>query len=251
MSSSTLPAASNGQPLDVWARVAPYLIPPAAASAAIVPVFYGFIAKSALQVGAPIPKMPIIEVLKGGFKAAPTIGAIVGTQIAVQKAVEKVLAKGSHGDQETASSARILASSMIVGGASAPALAVFNGQTMGRSIVESLKKLTAKQAGAIVVRETSFLFSLRISDPLGRAMKQVGGDNKAVEYGAAFTSGAIGSVIGHPADTALTLWQRNIQIDSFRSLMRGSPVKAVAVGGFAVCYKFIKEKLEEIQKGKK
>lgn len=229
-----------------FSHLAFYLTPPIAASVAIVPVFYGFVAKSAQQLGEPIPRMSIYEALKGGYKAAPTIGTIVGTQMIVQGIVEKEL-KHSGDSKEPACFSSMLASSALVGGLSAPALAVFNGQTMGRHALDSLKALTPWQAGAIVSRETSFLLSLRVSDPAGLAMKRITGDTKAVEYSSAFVSGAVGSVIGHPADTALTLWQRGAKVSNLRQLMRGAPVKSLATGGFSVCYKVTKEALEKAQ----
>lgn len=236
--SSTTPSAQSSG--GSWASINPYFTPPFAASTAIVPTFYGFVVKTAQQLGEQAPKMTLKEALKGGLKAAPTIGAIVGTQMIMQRIVEKALAK----DKGSENFLSILGGSMVVGGVSAPALAIFNGQTMGRSALESLKSLSVKQTSAIVTRETSFLFSLRISDPMGHMMRQIAGDNKIVDYVSAFTSGAIGSVIGHPADTALTLWQKNIQVVSWQQLMRGAPAKALAVGGFSVFYKLVKEILE-------
>ena len=44
---------------------------------------------------------------------------------------------------------------------------------MGCKAMESLKSLSVRQASAIVAGETSFLFSLRISDPLGKKMKTI------------------------------------------------------------------------------
>lgn len=110
--------------------------------------------------------------------------------------------------------------------------------------MKSLKSLSAKQTGAILLRETSFLFSLRVSGPLSAAMKQHFGENKAVEFGSAFVSGTIGSLIGHPADTALTLWQKGMKVEKLRHTMRGAPAKALAVGGFSVCYKLVNKLLE-------
>ena len=72
-------------------------------------------------------------------------------------------------------------------------------------------------------------------------MTNIYGDNKAVEYSSAFVSGAIGNLIGHPADTALTLWQKEMKLQSFRQLMRGAPIKAVTLGGFSVCYQLVKK----------
>src|SRR5947209_3802889 len=62
--SSLSPTAQNGPPSEkVWTSIAPYIAPPVAASAAIVPSFYGFVAKSAKQLGEPIPRMTIREAL--------------------------------------------------------------------------------------------------------------------------------------------------------------------------------------------
>ncbi len=246
--SSSSSIAPNEQPYKgIGSSIAPYVIPPCAASAAIVPVFYGFIAKSAQQTGNKIPDMSIKEALKEGFKTAPTVGLIVGTQMVVQNLVEKFLMKLSNGTKDQSSGfLPMLVSSMIVGMLSAPPLAVFNGQSMGMKPLQSLKRLSAKQTGAIVARETSFLFSLRVSGPVSELMKRRCGENKAVEYSSAFVSGAIGSLIGHPADTALTCWQKNMKVDTFRQAMRGGPIKAMTVGGFSVCYKIAKELLESI-----
>lgn len=222
-----------------WSSIAIYATPPAAAAFAIIPVYYGFVAKSAQQIGKPIPRMTLYEAFKGGLKASPTIGAIVGTQMIVQSVAEKMLMKNSECKNNEPDFFRMFASALMVGSISAPALAIFNGQTMGQTAKESLRRLSAKQAGAIVSRETSFLFSIRISDPVSNAMKSVFGDNKIVEYVSAFFSGAVGSIIGHPADTALTLWQNRMKVTHARQLMWGAPMKALATGGFAMCYKLI------------
>ncbi len=248
-------SSSNGLFWDAWTSMRPYVIPPVAAATAIVPVFYGFIAKSAQQLGKPAPRMAPIEALKQGVKAAPTVGVIVGTQMVVQTIVENQLF--GMNKRKAPSFLSMLASSIIVGIISAPALAVFNGQTMGRSIKASLQSLSGKQTMAIVTRETSFLFSLRISAPVSEAMKQSCGDSYVVDYGSTFMTGAIGSLIGHPADTALTLWQKNKRVmwkkhwNQKRKLacalrlLRGVPAKALAVGGFAMGYKWVKGSLGE------
>lgn len=246
-SSSTAPDGRSFQ--DIWSSAAPYVIPPCAASAAIIPVFYGFIAKSAQQVGDPVPHMSIKEGLKKGCKAAPTLGGIIGTQMVVQHIVEKCLIKYSNDPKpETPTFISMLASSTIVAGVSVPALAVFNGLTRERTPIESLKLLSTKQACAIITRETSFLFALRASEPVSDLMKRRFGKNKGVEYGSAFATGTIGSLIGHPADTALTLWQEGKKIENFRQTMRGAPMKAMSVGMLTVCYKITEELLESTVK---
>ena len=231
---------------NLWNQTAPYTFPVLAASGAIIPVFYGFQIKSSQQLGLPIPKFKIKQALKNGFKASPTKGGIVGTQMIAQNTIEKLYAKivNQEGQKEK-DIGSMLVSSICVGGISAPALAIFNAQTMGKNAFEALKRMTFKETGAIITRESSFLLSLRISEPLTKVIKNIAGDNQAVEYGTAFTSGVIGSIIGHPADTALTLWQNGKSIHSFSQLMKGSPVKAISVGFFAVCYKLGMESLEK------
>ncbi len=228
-----------------WSYMAPYLTPPMAASLAIVPVYYGFNAKSHLQRGMNIPKLGCKVRLLEGIKAAPVIGGIVGTQMLTQAFVEwataDVLKKGSF--------TSMLFGAVFVGAISAPCLAAFNGRTVGMSFGQSVKELSSKpkQGMAIVARETSFLFSLRISNPLGTQMKAIFGDNSAVDYAAAGISGAVGSLIGHPFDTALTLSQANQDV-VMKQLMRGAFTKAVTVGLFSICYKSISQVLMGVEK---
>ena len=107
--------------------------------------------------------------------------------------------------------------------------------------MESLRSFSAKKAAALISRETFSLSALSLIDPLYTKMKKVGGDNKVVKFSSAFFSGVIGSVVGHPADTALTLWQNGMKVQNFRQLKKGAPVRALSMGGFYVCYKFIKD----------
>lgn len=239
--SSSSTAASNQQPppQGAWPKIAPYVVPPVAAAAAIVPVFRDMVAKSAQQRGEPIAAMTLREGLREGVKAAPTVGAIVGTQMMLQNVVEKTLTGPSN--EESLSSAFV--SSAIVGTASAPVLAIFNGQTMRRTVSESLRRLSAIQCLAIATQETAFVGGLRAADRLAAVMRKRFGNNKAVDYTAAFVAGAAGSLAGHPANTALTRWQSGLKVDSVRQLMWGSLRKARAVGGFFVVYKLGKETL--------
>jgi hypothetical protein len=220
---------------EIWGAVAPHVTPPLAAGAAIIPTFYGFELKSARQLGESRPRFSPL----GGFRAAPTVGAIFGTQMAAQLAVEKAVMPG-----EKAGFSSILLSSFFVGGLSAPALAVFNGQTMKKTAKESLRALSIKQSLAIIARETSFLFSIRISNYVSDRMKEHFGENKAIVYASTFASGAIGSLFGHPADTALTIWQKGMKITTLRILMNGSLSRSITVGTFACCYKITSELLE-------
>jgi hypothetical protein len=245
---TSLPPADKWHSLrNMWLSTAPYVVPTGisafAASSAIVIPFYGFMAKTDKQLGKPIPPWSRLALVKG-IKAAPTIGVTVATQIATQKVFEELFKKSlEEKNQKFGGFVSMVGSALAVGAISAPTLAAFNAQTAGRGVLESLRGLSIKQTGAIMTREASFLLSVRISDPLGEKMRQLIGDNKGVEYASTFASGAIGSVIGHPADTALTMWQEGLKIQSLRQLMRGGSIKAGACGFFTVGYKAVKELL--------
>lgn len=241
--STATPAASNQQPLNgVWTTVAPYAVPPIAASFAIIPVFRDMIAKSAQQKGKPVPSLTFMDGVKEGVKAAPAVGAIVGTQMVFQSIIEKALA----GESNPGGLFTTLASSAIVGIASAPVQAVFNGYTMGWTVRKSLRRFSAWQGLAIAAQETAFVAGLSAADRLAAAMRKRFGDSKAVDYAAAFVAGASGSLAGHPANTALTRWQSGLAVESVQQLMWGSLRKARAVGSFSVAYKHGKELLNSI-----
>ncbi len=238
--SSSVTSPNSGPPSQgVWSSVAPYVVPPVAASLAIVPVFRDMVAKSAQQKGEPVPSMTFKEGVKGGSKMAPTVGGIVGTQMAIQRVVEQAVKQ----DSQPGNVFSKLASSAVVGMTSAPVLAVFNGQTMGWTAREALKKFSLKQGGAIAAQETAFVGGLSVADNVAAVMKEALGDNKVVDYMAAFVSGVAGSVAGHPANTALTRWQSGMSVDKVRQLMWGVCRRARAIGGFSVGYKFCKEAL--------
>lgn len=232
----TSPVKSN-QLREVWSSVAFCAVPPCAAAAAIVPVFRDMVAKSAQQKGESVPNTTILKGFKNGLKAAPTIGCIVGGQMVLQNILEKALIKKDKRE----SLPSILASSAIVGILSAPALAIFNGQTMGLSMRVTLQKFSARQGLAIALRETAFVGGISAANPLAVAMKQTLGESKVVDYTAAFATGALGSLAGHPADTALTRLQNGLPLESFRQLMWGVTRRAQAVGFFSVGYKCGKE----------
>lgn len=244
MSSITNPSAQNEQAnmtmRDAWTHASPYIAPPVAAGLSVIPVSYGFNIKSALQLGNPFPRMSFSEILRGGIAMSPTVGGIVGTQMIAQNMAQKGLKQISGGkDEDRASFAQTFIASAIVGLVSAPGLAVFNGQTAGKKVKDSLRELSPKQAMMITARETSFLFSLAASGPISDYMEKKCGENKIVGYASTFISGSIGSIVGHPFDTALTLDQHKMKMRNFRHLMQGGGAKALTVGGFAICYKAI------------
>lgn len=239
--SSPINGAQNEPPsIGIWPKIGPYVIPPIAASGAIIPAFKHMIYKSALQKGQPIVPISYMKGISEGCKAAPTVGAIVGSQMIIQNYVEKVIV----GDKRKASLTDTFVSSGIVGIISSPILAIFNGQTMGLTLRESIRKFTLRQGVTIAGQETCFILGICASDRISTIMKSQFGDNKTVDYSGAYISGALGSIAGHPFNTALTRWQSGLTIDNPRQLMWGAARKAHAVGIFAVCYKLAKEKMK-------
>jgi hypothetical protein len=216
----------------------PYLAPPIAAGLAIVPVFHELTKKSLEQQGLPISSLSYRASLKNGFKAAPTVGIIVATQMSLASCLERELSTrwGSKSPVIT------VLSSFFVGAGSAPILAIFNGQTMGWTIRDSLRRFSIRQGAAITLQETAFVAGLSLADKLTIVMKKRFGDSRGIDYTAAFVAGYLGSLAGHPANTALTRWQSGLTINMKQSLW-GSLRKARAIGAFAILYKFGKEAL--------
>lgn len=219
-----------------------YASPPLSATISIIPWFPGFIKKSALQLGRKPPPIFRMHNLWQGSKAAPTIGGIVGVQMIAESFFRKTLFK-----EESSRSA--FASALLVGSISAPLLAIFNGKTMGMTTKESLHALSRAQGGAIVLRETSFIASFPLSSILAKTLKEYAGDHAATQHIAAFASGFLGSLVGHPADTALTLWQQGMRIQKPTHLLRGALSKSIAVGGFAMTYQALQSTIASTERG--
>ncbi len=279
MSSSSTPTAQNEWSYkQAYASILPWVTPPVAAGVAIVPVFYGFMAKSALQTStspvvapaleafkratqkmsqcgvkpvkrllsrrlsmiataAGIPVMSFSQALKTGLQAAPTVSLLIGTQMIAQKKIEKGLEHYFPDSFSGQSWEKMLLSSALVGTVSILPLAIFNGKTMKKTAMESIKGLSLIQGIAIVSRETTFIVSQNAGDLVSEKLKRYLGENQCVDYFSAAASGAIGSVIGHPFDTLFTLDQKGLRPTRLSQLMRGVSTKAVTLAGFSVCYK--------------
>ena|SRR5579883_3065002 len=261
MSVTSTPNGSNNEPsfydyLPTAENMAKLFVSPVAAGAAVVPAMGDLIKKSADQTERPHPKMTNVEVLKEGVKTSPVVGVIVGVQTELQKKTKKVL----FGDSTEPSFTKEFVSSGVVGLLSAPALAVFNGRTMGLKALQSLRQLTAKQAGAIAGQESFFVAGVSSADPLATEMRNLVGSNKkendpeeddeffagkpakffvdkGVDYAAAYASGWAGSAAGHPFNTALTRWQNKMKVTRTRQLWLGTMRKAHGIGKFAVAFK--------------
>lgn len=209
-----------------------YTIPPLAGAIAIIPAFHGMRVKSSLQIeGGDLATIKQMESLKLGLRAAPTVGLIVGAQMITQEKLEKTLFK----EKDVYSK---LASSAMVGAISSPLLAYFNHQTLAKG----KPFVFATRIGlALTVQETAFVAALSGVDKVSFILKGVFGDNKATEYAAAYIIGGAGSIIGHPANTALTRWQNNLSAGSVKQLSYGLMTKAKATATFTLGYKVLKD----------
>lgn len=204
----------------------------------MVPTCYGYIKKNAEQERKAIPKINFETTLKGGFKTAPNIGFTVATQMTIQNIFQNIFSPNPSDPSLSVT----LASSGIAGIICSPLLAGFNGQTRNKPFFESVKCTTLMQTIAIAIRETCFIASMRIDEPLSILAKQKLGNKKWIEYGSTFLSGSLGSIIGHPADTILTLLQTGEQIKASH-LFRGIGSRTFATGAYVVIYKKIESHL--------
>ena len=242
-SSSTNPPPQQG----VWYIVKPYAVPIAAASIAIVPAYFDFAAKSAIQIGEKPAGMGLKTAIKGGLGLSPVVAALVGTQMCLQWKVEQALVKAAPnffaGDSMAEKTLLTLGASSIVGGLSSPVVAVFNDklgvQSLG--VRKTLSSMSIKTVCAISLQETGFVAGLAAAGLVSVPMKKIFGDNKGVEYLAAAVSGACGSLVGHPGNTVLTRSQNNMSIENLRQLTLGSFRRARGCAIFSVVYKLIKE----------
>lgn len=242
--SSSNQTSSCTQMHAMWSS---WIVPPIAAGAAIVPTYYGFAIKTAQQLQKPIPSMSVLEALMGGMRLAPTVAGLVGTQMVLQNASERKI-KQLFGDPQERSVTffETTASSFLVGAVSAPGIAIFNGQAANQSPMSSLRNLTLKQAGAISMQETAFVMGMSAGGHLYGLAKEHFGDNDVIKHGSNFITGALGSLCGHPANTALTLWQNGLKVEKAFQLGRGAPAKAIATGVFSMGFQVAKECLNNL-----
>lgn len=242
----------NGQSTTIlsWSRIAPYVTPPVSAACATIATFRRFQIKSAKQAEKPSPSITFTEGLRGGFKAMPVMAAGVGFSIIIQTKIEngiKHIQKNFKNENivetqpHSANFYLMLTSSLIVGAASSPFWAAFNRLTLSEPFFKSFRKLSFKQIALISGRESTFLFSVRISDPVSDIMKGHLGDHVIVKCGSAFVTGMIGAVFNHPLDTLLTRDQKNLKTKFAQLFTLGLPQRALTVGYYALIYKIMTE----------
>jgi len=213
-------------------------IPPVAAGISIIPCYYFFAAKSAQQIGDPLPRMTVLQALSKGVKSAPSPGTAVGVQMILQDKVDQYcqtyFGEGLYSK---------FASSGLIGIATAIPLGIYNGQTMGYTMAHSFQRLSLKQIVAISTREVFSVSALAISEPVCEAAKKTLGDNQVVKTGSAFATGMAGSFVGHFADASFTRWQGNLTVDRLSQLTLGFKYRAMGLGCFTALYQFTKENL--------
>lgn len=202
--------------------------------------------KGSAKVFARFPVMRVFfEAMKGGFKATPTISCIVGTQLVAQNKVEEIITKQFETMNGEPSLKVMVISSMVVGLVSSPLLAIFNSQTQGETLRESLKLkgFTPKLAGIIAGKETIFVLLIRANDPVTKAAKKRFGNNKPVEWGTILFNSIVAGNLSQPLDTAAILEQNGIKLDSFNRAMKGGGYRALGLTVFGITYKESKDYL--------
>ncbi len=243
----------------------PALKESAAAGLAVVPCYTFFVKKSAQQTGAPTPTFTFGKAISRGlFEGFPAIAAIVGSQLFIQKELEKRMTP--YFDKKSSPLLFPGVSSFLTGAVTSPVLAFYNLLTMKKAndtflqvAALAVKRLTVPQVGALAVREAAFLYSLRVLDPLEAMV----GDLEPLLYFTAFISGYFGGLFCQPVDTAFTLWQRQLSIVDLakvsstdtglekatkcaRVLMQGWKPRALGVGIFVCTYRATNQLLENI-----
>jgi hypothetical protein len=209
-----------------------YVVPPIAGAIAIVPTYYGFVYKTAIQTLQPPPKLTIQSTISDGFKASPLVGVIVGAQLGIQKATSEALDLCGLENEF----AKMSISSITSGAISSPLLVALNALTLNKPIFQSIKTTTPIFATLITIRESSFVASLVFNTPLNKQLQNFFGENKFNYPVANFISGFTCSILTHPTDTYLTCLQKGIKLQNLGHLAKGSISKGITIGLFNVAF---------------
>jgi hypothetical protein len=183
--------------------------------------------KSAWQRGEAVCSITRWQGIEASPAIAAWVGFIVGSQAYIQGQVEPRM--GQRGLYS------LLASSLITGLISSPLVAIFNGYTNEMGVGASLRAFSRWQALAISVQEAAFVAGLTAAGRIVVPMKQYCGDHEMVDYAAAYVSGGFGALAGHPANTAITRWQRGLPMNR-QCMWWGAARRAHAIGCFLVLY---------------
>lgn len=223
--------------LKFWAHVAPLAAPPIAAGGAVAVIMRDMMKKGHVQIYGTTPSVSLFAGILQGVKAAPVVGATVAFQMMLQGRVQRVFTD----ETEDVPLLPLVASSTVVGIISSPLLLAFNAQTTGKGALQGLKECTPKKGGMISIQEGTFVVGLAGAKPLGRVMRAHIWDHPGMDTVASFMASAGGSILGHPANTAVTLWQEGMQVSTIRGLYRGVFYKARGTGFFGVFYKVFQD----------
>lgn len=222
----------------IWPTIVDWMAPPLAGAAVVIPVFPGFVIKSAQQLGQPTPSITLRDVIAKGGRAAPIIGAQIGMEALVSRLVKEKLTD----PQDPWAQAKTTGiSAFVVGTLSVPGLAILNGLSANKLMKECLTHLSPKEAGAILIRENLFLLSLSTTDPMKKWIGKKYGEHPVLEWSTECVTTAFWSLVNHPADTALTLWQQGRKIESVTQLWRGAPVRVATICVFSALFKIGKQ----------
>lgn len=219
---------------ELFRKCADKIAAPFSAGLAIVPSFYWFARKAAIQSGSNLPLFNFENSVLGGIKTIPTIASTVGLQLILQESIQTKINESNLYNSWQSS---FLASS-IVGFLTAIPLGIFQGQTLGFSIKTSLKTAAMPKSVCLIgLRESGFIAGVQASAPLAKLINP-NNDNMVLQNLTYFASSAGASILTQPLDSLATQNFKPCSVP--KSLYSGSVSRAIASGIFNVAYQAAK-----------
>ncbi len=218
----------------------------AIAGAANIPTFRYFAEKNGANCGTKLPINTKIRWILRGIQTAPSIGASVGLQLALQKGIENF-------QKDPSSIINKVASAALVGLISSPFLAAFNGQLANQPYLMALRKAfnNPRIIMAITLRETSFIGALVLTDPVIGKMRAVWGDFKGLGFVVAGFTALAGAALGQIPDCISCRLQNNLKVidtkkgnsgivslikEGTKTSLQGTAKRVQAVVSYSLCY---------------
>lgn len=231
---------------EVYANTVPFWGPPVSIGMAAFPSFYWYQVKCAMQAGIKAPPPVVTEIARGASGAAPILIAQMILQMVVERGLKDFSKAYGLNERVVQSPAFAIGSSMAVGGASVWALAVYSGRTIQPPIPirESIRWVTWQRGRLIFCREACFFSGIASSEHCSLVAQKHFGEEKIVKYTAVFFSGAFGSFLGHPFDTALVYLQYGLRRENCLQLMRGASARIFSNGVLTVIFIAINDTLQ-------
>lgn len=220
-------------------------IPMIAAGLANLPTFRSLMEKSNLQVGDK-RRVSMKEGMREGIKACPSVAGAVGLQVWLQGDFKRLF-------PEPESVIANLGSSAMVAIISVLPLTIVGGRTRKFTAMGSIKRLNMGQVALLTWRETLFVFTTVLSNPVCEAARKMLGDSKFVTVPTSYLLGMAGSFGNHIADTAFTMMQNGVPFHKplrasewtlkdvkllSAQLRRGALVRGHGLGMFNALYTF-------------